>query len=96
MPDLIFDTVINDISAGLIDIVIYRIIPFPGKECLMFGGSFGTLQVFDALQTDIFLIEPLVDGFNVFSIHDERMAFIGHTSSQIINSQVDGKCFGLV
>ena len=31
MSDLIFDTVIDDISAGLVDIVIYRIISFSGN-----------------------------------------------------------------
>ena len=71
MSDLIFDTVIDDISAGLVDIVIYRIISFSGNVCLALGSSFDSLQVFDALQTSIFLIEPLVDGFDTFSIHNE-------------------------
>ena len=62
------------------DIVIYRIISFSGNVCLALGSSFDSLQVFDALQTSIFLVEPLVDGFDTFSIHNERIASIGYTA----------------
>ena len=96
MADPVINAVVDDISARFIDIVIHRIVPFPGKECLSVRGPSDPLPVFDALQAGIFLIVPLVYGLDAFSVHDERMAFISYAGSQIIDPQVNGKCFVFV
>ncbi|KMY57592.1 hypothetical protein AA906_13455 [Geobacillus stearothermophilus] len=60
---MIFNTVVNDVTASLVDIIIHFIIAIHSKQSLFTSGAFDFLLIFYALKSGIFFVKPLIDTF---------------------------------
>ena len=85
------NTPIDNIPSGFIEVVPNAIVSVNCNLRLTLCSSLNFLQVLDTLQPCVFLVEPLVNRFERFAIHDKGCPSSANTSSKIIKSQVDCK-----
>ena len=100
---LMFKTVVNYYSRSFVQIVPNAVITPLVKPSLFVSQVFDSLLILKRLKISILLVVPLINAFESFSINQKLMPISIDTSTQIINSHIQGnsltridRCFYLL